>query len=303
MAVDVDVDWTRCILCQTKLRIGIESYQLICPKSGKGATEIEHGFYENIHNKIHQLWNAGIPLAEVKMPKELTAETMFQNDAKWHRQCKVKYANTKVQQMLKSHQKNQPPTAPESEIQAPKRSRENFLNNKCLFCQQVQDPEHLHNVQTLEFGMKHRAMAEGMNDSIMAVRLSGNDMIAAEGKYHRGCCTGFYNRYKKYKAGRTTDKEKEEQFLDERAFLELFDSMKNDATNGEKIFIMAELNEQFEERRKHFNLPPATHTTRLKERIIKAFDGDLVEQGTATGPKRLLFADGLNTLVKDALVT
>jgi len=91
--------------------------------------------------------------------------------------------------------------------------------------------------------------------------------------------------------------------LDDRAFLELFDSMKNDATNGEKIFIMAELNEQFEERRKHFNLPPATHTTRLKERIIKAFDGDLVEQGTATGPKRLLFADGLNTLVKDALVT
>ena len=76
--------------------------------------------------------------------------------------------------------------------------------------------------------------------------------------------------------------------MDERAFLELFDSMKNDAANRVKIYLMAELNNQFNERRKQFNLPPATHTTRLKGRIISAFNGDLVKQGTTSGPKRLL---------------
>ena len=43
------------------------------------------------------------------------------------------------------------------------------------------------------------------------------------------------------------------------------------------------------------------HATRLKERIITVFKGDLEEQGTENGPKTLVFSDGLNTLVKDSL--
>ena len=65
---------------------------------------------------------------------------------------------------------------------------------------------------------------------------------------------------------------------------------------------MAELTKQYDTSRKQLNvnMQPA-HATRLKERIITVFKGDLEEQGTENGPKTLVFSDGLNTLVKDSL--
>ena len=66
---------------------------------------------------------------------------------------------------------------------------------------------------------------------------------------------------------------------------------------------MGELTKLFNEGRENFQLPKISRPTSLKERILTAFDGDLREQGTEHGPKTLVFSDGLNTLVKDALET
>ena len=76
-----------------------------------------------------------------------------------------------------------------------------------------------------------------------------------------------------------------------------------DAANGVKIFQMAQLTQLFDERRQQFLLPTVTHGTRLKNKILDAFQGDLVEQGVGREPKTLIFFDGLNTLVKKALLT
>ena len=64
---------------------------------------------------------------------------------------------------------------------------------------------------------------------------------------------------------------------------------------------MAELTKLLDERRKEFNFSTQTNVTRLKDKIIKHFNGDLVEQGINDGPKTLIFSEGLNTIVKDAL--
>ena len=93
-----------------------------------------------------------------------------------------------------------------------------------------------------------------------------------------------------------------ERLLDERAFLELIESIKVDAENGVKMFPMVELTKLFDERRQNFNLPNITRSTTLKERIFTTFKGDLKEQGTEQGPKTLVFS-GLNTLVKETLET
>ena len=89
--------------------------------------------------------------------------------------------------------------------------------------------------------------------------------------------------------------------LDERAFLELIESIKSDAESGVRMFPMAELNKLYRERRAEFGLDTSTtNTTRLKTRILEKFDGELQEQGTEHGPKTLIFSDGINDLIESA---
>ena len=130
--------------------------------------------------------------------------------------------------------------------------------------------------------------------------MHGGDLVATEGKYHRSCDTHFYNQYKTFKRARTTKQQKEEELLNERAYLELMDWMKAEAANGAKTFPMAELSKLYDKRREQFNLTSQSHSTRLKEKLLKTFGSDLQEQGAEFGPKTLVFTDGLNSLLQDA---
>ena len=202
---------------------------------------------------------------------------MYDNSAKWHIPCKLKFSNTKVQQMLRSHERRQPEAEPQPapESQAPKRSRSNYDNKLCIFCQSVKkvsskdgpaEPESLYNVASMDFGTKHRDMAAEIDDPILVLRMDRGDLIADEGKYHRSCQVGFLNRWKKFQSEKISSKDKTEQFLNERIYMELVESIKNDCANGEKFFPMAELTKQYDDRRKQLNLPSAnTHSTRLRE--------------------------------------
>ena len=76
--------------------------------------------------------------------------------------------------------------------------------------------------------------------------------------------------------------------------------MKAEAANGAKTFPMAELSKLYDERREQFNITSQSHSTRLKEKLLKTFGSDLQEQGAEFGPKTLVFTDGLNSLLQDA---
>ena len=76
--------------------------------------------------------------------------------------------------------------------------------------------------------------------------------------------------------------------------------MKAEATNGAKAFPMTELSKLYDERREQFNVTTQSHSTRLKEKLLKTFGSNLQEQGSKFGPKTLVFTDGLNSLLQDA---
>ena len=133
--------------------------------------------------------------------------------------------------------------------------------------------------------------------------MHGGDLVVTEGKSHQSCDTHFYNRYKTFQRARTTKQEKEEELLNERAFLELVDWMKAEATNGAKAFPMTKLSKLYDERREQFNVTTQSHSTRLKEKLLKAFGSNLQEQESEFGPKTLVFTDGLNSLLQDAKIT
>ena len=213
-----DVNWSKCIICGTWRVAEV----LRCPKSSRGHTEeeqLEH--YEKVRKNIHILWDKGIPLPSVTLPRTLTAKSMYDNSAKWHIPCSLKFSDTKVQQMLRSHERRQPEAEPQPapESQAPKRSRSNYDNKLCIFCQSVKkvsskdgpaEPESLYNVASMDFGTKHRDMAAEIDDPILVLRMDRGDLIADEGKYHRSCQVGFLNRWKKFQSEKISSKDKTE---------------------------------------------------------------------------------------------
>ena len=40
--------------------------------------------YENLHDNFHKLWDAGATLTNLALPKQITAQTMYDNDGCWH---------------------------------------------------------------------------------------------------------------------------------------------------------------------------------------------------------------------------
>ena len=72
----------------------------------------------------------------------------------------------------------------------------------------------------MQFGTEYKKMVEELEDSIMMMRFDG-DLIAIEAKYHMACYVNFRNRYRSFNNSRISKRVKEEQLLDERAFLEL----------------------------------------------------------------------------------
>ena len=167
------MNWSRCIICQKAPRTGV----LTNTKKEKGSTDaINLAKFENLYENLHKLWDAGLELTKVLTPKTLTAQMMFDNNALWHRCCRLAYSDTLTERMLEQHKKENPPkpapeTAPEREPdgQAPKRLRTNFQSGLCFFCQRTTN-ESLFNVTSLTWGQDHLSMAQGLwEDNILYI--------------------------------------------------------------------------------------------------------------------------------------
>ena len=88
-------------------------------------------------------------------------------------------------------------------------------------------------------------VARNMNDSIMMVRFDTGDLVAAEAKYHRSCNRAYHNIYRSFVRKNVNHEAKEEKLLEERAFLELVDSIKTDTANG--VGPMSDLTKMFDD--------------------------------------------------------
>ena len=103
-------------------------------------------------------------------------------------------------------------------------------------------------------------MATSMNDSTMKIRLDRGDLIASERKYHKSCHLSFFNKYKRFKKDNINLKEKDDAMHEERAFIELVDSIKIDIANNVQAFSMADLSKLYDERKKQLGLETVTHS-------------------------------------------
>ena len=115
------VNWQRCIICQKAPVRGV----LKNTKNEKGKSDEEHlEKFKNLHNNLHRLWNAGVPLPKVPLPKLSLHKQCLKKQpygtivVEWHTQMKEQrdyLNNIKKKTLLHLNQnqklKNKPQTA------------------------------------------------------------------------------------------------------------------------------------------------------------------------------------------------
>ena len=294
------VDWSLCVICQD-----IRSFrELRCPRNARGMTpEGVKETYSSFLAILAELRDLNLPLgSECKLPDSITADTMYDNFAKWHRTCKLQYTESKLRKQIDEAKRKREADKDPCADPSPSRTRQchKFDKTKCVFCQQ-DTSESLHNVTLIEFGKALLEMATQLQDSVLTVRFGTGDLVALETKYHLACMTKFRTRHRSWQRSQVVQRDDEQGINTERVITEIVESMKEQESEGKKIFPLAKLVRQAQEKRGNLNLSKNLNATRFKERILEEFKGDVIEHGTGYDRKNLIFEEGFNSIIKDAL--
>jgi len=131
----------------------------------------------------------------------------FTSSLVWHRNCYAQYTDKgKIERLQNEFQRQGCSTEASTSADTGKRSMPGRKSvtpmdwNQCLFCQTSSQKQRIISVMTLKKSQEI-LQAAGF-DRNLSVRLAGvNDLIAAEGKYHLACYSGFSKSVAKAKKG------------------------------------------------------------------------------------------------------
>ena len=173
-----------------------------------------------------------------RISPDLKNNTFLIQNVKWHKSCYSTYtSNENVKYNASTHDAMvlQPSTS------VTLRSSVMATNWKlCMVCQQVKckgerDLTHVANLQVYDTLMN---AAQCRNDKTMMMRIRGEDLVAMEAKYHRGC-------YRRYTAAASSSKSKEGdksiQVEYDSAFLKLINEIEQKLVKEGRAYDMATL--------------------------------------------------------------
>lgn len=91
--------------------------------------------------------------------------------------------------------------------------------NRCFFCDQVDNTSVLHAASTFNVNAKVRRFATKLQDRRLLTKLAGGYMISLEAHYHLNCVVSLYNRARHIDI--STDQESDELSPQGVAFAEI----------------------------------------------------------------------------------
>lgn len=289
------MDWNVCIICQTK------SNDLRCPADSKESNglQIYSSFLQNVEEFVR------LDALPVSVDFRLcTPELFMEHRAKWHKACHIKFATSKLNKVAFRNERKRHADVDTVNIsrKSVRQSIPKLDKECCMFCLQSSDT--LHSCSTLNMGSYLKTMALDLNDSMLLARLSGEDLVAMEAKYHARCLIAFRNRYRSVQRAKVaTAKQKEcsnETILLALAYGELFSYIESQIDVGETLFILAELHRLLQERLTILGVHTGTHRPTVKAKIMQRFKGKCDEQFDGRNTV-LVFNSGLQELLKEAL--
>ena len=207
---------------------------------------------------------------------------MVENRAQYHQSCRLRHNSTKLQRAQKRLLKidgdsdDTPAASKRTRSQSRTLSTEKMVQDTCFFCQQPGGTDGLHDVTTFETDKRVRSCANLLGDTELLGRLSADDMVALEAKYHIKCLVGLDNNARKARLEGIQDTYKEQATsASQIAFTELvlyIDEMRLDEETA-PVFKLAELTKLYHSRMEQLGIKLDTrvHSTRLKERLLVEF--------------------------------
>ena len=202
------------------------------------------------------------------------------HQACWHKACRVRFSQTKLDRLQKKITKNQVENedtsssvrmVTRSSLRSPSVDLEESTS-RCFFCDEPAGPAGLHNASTYDFDRSVRKCALQLEDTALLAKLSSGDMIATEAKYHSRCLVALRNRARSISSVCVDD-----QFahLHGIAFAELVTYIEDFRNEDDvaPVFKLVDLAAMYKNRLEQLGMvsDSRVHTSRLKLGLLSAF--------------------------------
>jgi hypothetical protein len=200
---------------------------------------------------------------------------LFKNNAKWHKTCRNKFTELKLDREVHrlKHYKN--PGLVCSEVTPAKITRKSteyasVIDKKtCFICNKSE--LQLHKVSTFTVDEKVRTSAHILQDTILLSKLASGDLISQDAVYHRSCLTNLYRRADS--ETQVNSENNEERVLHGIALAELIEFISESHEEKKTVFKLSDLSKLYSERLLQLGIDITTrvHSTRLKTRLMGHF--------------------------------
>ncbi|CAC5413698.1 unnamed protein product [Mytilus coruscus] len=192
-----EIDWTKCIICQN-----ITDELLQYPTSAK-RINIGAGYVTLEENLVKfkdlQSLRSTINLNALDGGSGLQ-NTMYKNNAKWHKTCYLKFNSTQLKRAQKRHQVDTDDMSENTANRSRKFTRSSLpckISMKeyvCFFCGSNKPDENLHEVTRRNVDIHVRQCALKLQDTALLAKLTAGDLVAQEAKYHVRCLANLYRK-------------------------------------------------------------------------------------------------------------
>lgn len=218
--------------------------------------------------------------------------TMMKHHASWHKTCRLKFNETKLQRLQNKSTDEGKASASSAMLTRSSLGKVDLKDALCFLCDEPAGSEGLHEASTYDIDMKVRRCAMELEDTALLAKLAPGDMIALEAKYHCKCLLKLYNRTRVATA--TVAVENVDLHLHGIAFAELVSYMEDYRMEEDvaPVFKLAELAQMYKTRLQQLGaaVEGRIHTTRLKIRLLSVFP-DLIAHSQGQGKDVLLIFD------------
>jgi len=270
-------DWDKCVVCQLTT-----DEKLQCPANSK-RSDVDVGVgYETFAKNIEGFQQLGCTSDSILVPATLLklasdsplAELFKEHQAKWHKNCKDRFNNTKLQRALK-RQSNE-----DDDLHTTKATRRSCgspalgANDVCFFCGTGVGNGDMRKVSTFSLDQRVRNCARILEDTLLLGKLSSGDMVAQDALYHINCLTALYKKADKAVMP-DVDNERERQ-LHGIILAELvcyITEAREDCSEQPLVLKLADLVKMYLARMEQLGLTASgrIHSTKLKNRILVHF--------------------------------
>lgn len=192
--------------------------------------------------------------------------TLMRHSARWHKACRLKVNQTKLELSMKPNVK----TSPSAITTRSRHDKVDLTEAACFLCNEPAGSATLHVACTQDIDVKVRKCAMELEDTDLLTKLAPGDMVALEAKYHTKCLTKLYNRARAADSTRAdTDVD---TCLNGIAFAELVTFIE-DTSKEEGIvptFKLSDLARMYKTRLEQLgaSVDGRIHTSRLKIRLL-----------------------------------